>query len=185
MRVIAGIAKGRRLAPPRSSEIRPVLDQVKEAVFNILFEVKGLQVLDLFAGTGAMGIEALSRGAARAVFVDNSPEAVELVRKNLQLCDFETRGEIAALTAGKAINILSKQGRAFDLIFVDPPYQRRFVGKTLSKLAESPLCHPQTQIIVEHHPKEPIPPIEGLFLTDQRKYGQTLISIIKKEIGKF
>lgn len=180
MRVIAGLAKGRRLASPKSSDIRPVLDQVKEAVFNILFDCEGLRVLDLFAGTGAMGIEALSRGAAHALFVDNFRESIKLIQKNIELCGFDSRSEIVAMTVGKAINILSKQLKSFDLIFVDPPYQCHFIAKTLAKLQQSGLCHDQTQIVIEHHPKEPIPKMEGLSLTDQRKYGQTLISFLKK-----
>lgn len=178
MRVIAGLAKGRRLASPKSNDIRPVLDQVKEAVFNILFDCEGLQVLDLFAGTGAMGIEALSRGAAHAVFVDNSREAIKLIRKNIELCGFESQAEIIPMTCGKAINILSKRQKSFDLIFVDPPYLRRFIAKTLAKLALGPLCHDQTRIVIEHHPFEPIPQMERLSLTDQRKYGQTLVSFL-------
>lgn len=180
MRVIAGLAKGRTLISPKKDSIRPVLDQVKEAVFNILYYIEGLSVLDLFAGTGAVGIEALSRGAAHAVFVDHDEEAVKLIRKNLERCGFERQGKVLPMTVGKAINILSKKGEAFDLIFVDPPYLRHFVVKTLRKLAKSPLCGSQTQIIVEHHPKETIPEMEGLILTDQRKYGQTLVSFLSR-----
>lgn len=183
MRVIAGEAKGRRLLSPKSPDIRPVLDQVKEAVFNILFDVAGLCVLDLFAGTGAVGIEALSRGAKKCVFADSGREAVSLIRKNLELCRMENRGKILPLSAGKAVDLLSKQGRPFDLIFVDPPYEKGFVRKTLGALSKSGLLHDQTLLVVEHHPKEPIGVIGGLVLTDARKYGQTLISFLKMEIA--
>lgn len=180
MRIIAGSAKGRRLFSPKSKEIRPALDQVKESVFNILFDVQGLNVLDLFAGTGAMGIEALSRGALRAVFIDNLAEAVALIEKNLDACGFSAAGQVLNRTVGKAIHELDLKGEKFDLIFVDPPYLKKHVQKTLEKLAESHLIHPQTRVVVEHHPKEKPQEIEGLVLTDQRKYGQTLVSFFKK-----
>src|SRR3989338_727780 len=180
MRVIAGEAKGRRLASPKSNLIRPVLDQVKEAVFNILFDVTDWTVLDLFAGTGSMGIEALSRGAKEAVFADDSKESLKLIGKNIDLCGFADRANVFYLSAAKTIAILSKKQKKFDLIFVDPPYEKRFVKKTLNKLANSFLLHDETIIIVEHHPKEPIGAIEGLRLTYERKYGQTLVSFLKR-----
>ncbi len=184
MRVIAGTAKGRRLFTPKTDAIRPVLDQVKEAIFNILFDVNGMKVLDLFAGTGAMGIEALSRGAQYAYFVDVLKGAVRLIGKNLESCHFAEQGTVLEMTAAKAIRILSEQKKEFDLIFVDPPYEKHFIKKTLGALATSPLLHENTLVISEHHPKETPPVMEGLCLTDQRKYGQTTISFFKKSGGK-
>ncbi|MDO8527059.1 MAG: 16S rRNA (guanine(966)-N(2))-methyltransferase RsmD [Deltaproteobacteria bacterium] len=181
MRVIAGTAKGRRLATPKSHAIRPVLDQVKESIFNILFNVEGLHILDLFAGTGAMGIEGLSRGGADAVFVDSSKEASRLIKKNLEMCGFAHCSKVLEMTAVKAVAILEKQGRPFDLIFVDPPYEQHFIKKTMEKLSRSNLLNENTIIVSEHHPKEPIPPIEGLILTDERKYGQTVVSFLCRQ----
>lgn len=181
MRVIAGTAKGKRLFTPKTNTIRPVLDQVKEAIFSILWDVKGLTVLDLYAGTGSMGIEALSRGASKAVFVDKDREAVRLIHKNLETCHFAEHGRIFPISVGKAIANLEASGESFDLIFVDPPYQQRLIEKTFSKLANSLLITEKTRMVTEHHPKEPFPEIEGLILTDQRKYGQTLVSIIRKK----
>lgn len=180
MRVIAGLAKGRRLKTPRSKNIRPVLDQVKEAIFNILFDVAGLKVLDLFAGTGAMAIEALSRGAAFACFVDSLKEAIVLIQANLEQCLLMDKAKILRLEVRKAIPVLEEKKEPFDLIFVDPPYEKNYVQKTLSQLAKSPLVHEKTIVVVEHHPKEPIQEILGLCLTMQRKYGQTLVSFLKK-----
>ncbi len=180
MRVIAGSAKGRRLASPKSEKIRPVLDQIKEAVFNILFDVRGLCVLDLFAGTGAMGIEALSRGATTAYFADDDKEAVLLIKKNLGLCGLASQGIVWKVSADKAVKLLEAEGKTFDLIFVDPPYEKNWVNRTLRRLSQSPLLDSKVTIIVEHHPKEPIQTIEGLSLTDQRKYGQTFVTFLKK-----
>lgn len=181
MRVIAGIAKGRRLATPKGTAIRPVLDQVKEAIFNILFDVGDLRVLDLFAGTGAMGIEALSRGALFCVFVDSSKEALKLIGKNIDVCGFADRSNVLNTTAQKAIAILENQQKEFERIFVDPPYEKGYVKKTMSRLAKSTLLTHKTIVICEHHPKEPMLPVEGLLLTDQRKYGQSLVSFLKKQ----
>lgn len=183
MRVIAGKAKGRRLATPKANAIRPVLDQVKEAIFNILFDVTDLAILDLFAGTGAMGIEAISRGAQHCTFVDSSKEAMKLIGKNIQRCQFAAEANVLPMTVAKALHLLTAQGKQFDLIFVDPPYEKHYVNKTLRRLAQSPLLHEGTRVLVEHHPKELIQEMEGLTLTDQRKYGQTLVSFFKRSHG--
>ena len=117
MRVITGSARGRRLKTPETYDIRPTTDNVKEALFNILqFDVEGRRVLDLFAGTGQLGIEALSRGAKSAVFVDADRDAVRIVRENLKLC-----GLSAEVRQQDALSLL-RQGGVYDLIFVDPPY---------------------------------------------------------------
>lgn len=178
MRVIAGLAKGRRLFGPKSSKIRPVLDQVKEAIFNILFDVSGQRVLDLFAGTGAMGIEALSRGAGYCCFVDASREALKLIGKNIDLCGFAQKSYVLGMTTAKAVDLLAEQKKTFDLVFIDPPYEKFLVKKTLRRLVQSPIVHEETLFVVEHHPKEAASPAEGLSLTDQRKYGQTRVSFL-------
>ena len=117
MRVITGTARGRRLKTPENSDIRPTTDNVKESVFNIIqFDIEGRRVLDLFAGTGQLGIECLSRGAAEAVFIDDSREAVRIVKDNLKACGFS-----APVLQQDALSYLRSCGR-FDLIFVDPPY---------------------------------------------------------------
>jgi 16S rRNA (guanine966-N2)-methyltransferase len=131
MRVITGTARGRRLAEPKDRSIRPTTDQVKEALFSIVqFDVPGRRVLDLFAGTGQLGIEALSRGAGECVFVDQDPTALELVRKNLDACGFK-----AKVVRSDALTYLSHCGK-FDLILVDPPYHAGLYGDVLSALFE-------------------------------------------------
>ena len=179
MRIITGTAKGRRLLAPKSSKIRPALDQVKEAIFNILFDVTGLTILDLFAGTGSMGIEALSRGAAHATFVDEFLPAIQLIEKNLDRCGLKDRAQVIKLPVHRAISMLSRKAHTFDIIFVDPPYLKNYVNSTLQLLAESTIITSSSLIIVEHHPKEPIKAIEGLTITDTRRYGQTHVSFLK------
>ncbi len=129
MRVIAGVAKGRKLKNMRGLYIRPPLDQVKESTFDILGHlVQDAQVLDLFAGTGSLGIEALSRGCQRVIFVDKDERAVRLVQENLErvgLAD-PVRATVLKMDALAAVRYLAKRGEKFDLIFVDPPYK---IGK--------------------------------------------------------
>lgn len=183
MRIISGTAGGLKITAPKSDRTRPALDQVKEAVFNILFDVSGLRVLDLFAGSGSIGIEALSRGAESATFVEEWDKAVECIRKNLAHCSLESNARILKMQVKKAIAMLSRKEEKFDLIFVDPPYLKNLVNETLSSISRAGIMQPQAVIVVEHHPKEEIREIEGLSLTDQRKYGQTRISFLNQGSG--
>lgn len=179
MRIISGTAKGRRLAHPKGAHIRPVLDKVKGAIFNILFDVSGLKVLDVFAGTGSIGLEAVSRGATQAIFIDNDREAITLIRKNIELCKFQGSCELLPYHVEKALKILQGRGEKFDLIFVDPPYLKDLVNPTIQKISELGLLANSGKIITEHHPKEPITNLpEDLHISDQRKYGQTLLTFL-------
>ena len=129
MRVITGTCRGRRLKSPTGNDVRPTTDNVKEAVFNIIrSDVEGRRVLDLFAGTGQLGIEALSRGAKEAVFVDASPASLKIVKENLQLCSLQ-----GAVVRSDAVAYLSRCG-SFDLIFVDPPYASGLYEKVLESI---------------------------------------------------
>lgn len=178
MRIIAGSAKGRRLATPKSDKIRPALDQVKEAIFNILFDVSDMDVLDIFAGTGNVGIEALSRGATHCTFIDKSPEAIGLIRENLERCHLTEQGTVFPRSANIAIPILARDGKTFDLIFIDPPYLKNLVNPTLQLVAKHKLLRAGGTIVIERHPKEPVTAPEGLVVSDERKYGQTMISFL-------
>ena len=123
MRIIAGAFRGRLLRAPKGNRIRPTIDRVRESIFNIIAaEVAGAKVLDLFAGTGAMGLEALSRGAQFCCFVDQGEEAVRLIRENVQLCAAQERSRIIQGPAASAIRRLGSENELFDLIFMDPPY---------------------------------------------------------------
>jgi 16S rRNA (guanine(966)-N(2))-methyltransferase RsmD len=180
VRIIAGTAKGRRLATPTGSHIRPVLDQVKESIFNILYSVENLDVLDLFAGTGSIGLEAISRGAASVMFVDSDREAVKLLHENIRKCSFENQCRVIPKHINSALKMLEKSGRKFDLIFIDPPYLKDLVNPTIRQVFETGLLNDGGTIIIEHHPKEPIENLpNGLKISDERKYGQTLMTFAR------
>jgi len=123
MRIISGTSKGRRLVTPKNQGLRPTSDRVKESVFNILGEiVEEKVVLDLFAGTGNLGIEALSRGARRAIFVEKGRQAVRLIQRNIAQCGMDGRSEIIPKDVNRAIGILKQRGESFDVILMDLPY---------------------------------------------------------------
>lgn len=178
MRVIAGSLRGRKLVSIRGRAIRPTADRVREALFNILGgRPNDAQVLDLFAGTGAMGIEALSRGARRAVFVDRSAPALQVIRRNIALCRLEARSRVVQLDIISGFASLIPDHGAFDLIFIDPPYNRGMIRPTLLQLSESRLQADDALAVVEHDPAEIIdPPPSGWIPIDQRRYGQTQLS---------
>jgi 16S rRNA (guanine966-N2)-methyltransferase len=181
LRVIAGSLRGRKLVSIRGWAIRPTADRVREALFNILGDRSiDAQVLDLFAGTGALGIEALSRGARRAVFVDRSAPALQVIRRNIALCRLEAHTRVMQLDIINSLDRLDLDRGAFDLIFIDPPYNRRMIRPTLVRLAESRLPADDALAVVEHAPSESIdPPPSGWIFTDQRRYGQTQLSFFR------
>lgn len=178
MRIIAGTAKGRRLHSPKSPLIRPVSDKVKEAIFNILGPIEEKSVLDLFAGTGSVGLEALSRGADRCVFVESFSHALFLLQKNIVACGFREHSFVLRGDVPTILNRLKKKG-TFDLVFVDPPYDRGLIGPTLGGLVRYNLIDAQSCVIVEHSPRE-APAAEGVVVFDSRKYGQTWVSFLKR-----
>ncbi len=180
MRIITGTSKGRRLATPKSHAIRPTSDRVKESIFNILGKgVEGKVVLDLFAGTGNLGIEALSRGAKKAFFVEKGRQALRLIQRNLSQCGMSERSEILSMDVGRAIGILNQRGGSFDLILMDPPYEKGLIQKTLIKLHSNRIYHEDSILLIEHDRREPIPQtVEGWRLIRQQGIGDTLISFL-------
>ena len=180
MRIVAGTARGRPLAGPKpsSAHIRPTADRVRETLFNILGQwLEGQRVLDLYAGTGALGLEALSRGAARAVLVDQDREALGLCRTNTQALGFTAQVEILALPVPRAVEQLGKRGEPFELIFADPPYAARVVESVLDQVAGAKLLAPGGQVVVEHDKRESAPEAHaGFQRVDQRRFGDTLVS---------
>jgi len=180
MRIISGISRGRKLATPRNQSLRPTSDRVKESIFNILQdEVEGRTVLDLFAGTGNLGIEALSRRAKSAVFVEKGREALRLIQRNLTQLGLEGRSEILPKDVNRAIGILKQRGQRFDLILMDPPYQKGLIQSTLMKLNSHPIYHRSSILVIEHNRREPLPQGTGGWdLTRQRRIGDTVISFL-------
>jgi len=182
MRVIAGIAKGLRLTAPKTNKVRPASDKVKGAIFNILGDLEDKKVLDLFAGSGSVGIEALSRGATHCVFVEADRRTSSFIEKNLAHCGLIKIGHILCMQVPKSLAYLSRRGEPFDLIFVDPPYDKGWVDRTLRLLESSPLLSETTQIVVEHSPRELPTPQERLEIFDQRRYGQTFVTFLKPRL---
>jgi 16S rRNA (guanine966-N2)-methyltransferase len=183
MRIVAGTFGGRRLHAPKAAEIRPTSDRVREAIFSIIgATVLGARVLDLFAGTGALGLEALSRGASQAVFVDQSLHAVGLIRANIERCNVQERVRIIHGSVTQAIRRLAGQGEAFDLIFMDPPYGKGSIVKTLLNLGD--VARSGTIVVAEHHVKDVLPfPLPEWSKTQERKYRDTAVSFYVKELA--
>ena len=174
MRVIAGQYGGRRLVAPRGAETRPTSDRVREALFSVLgASVQGARVLDLFAGSGALGIEALSRGAASAVFVDRAPRAVEAIRANLAALSIDA--EVHRMEARSWLRTASARAEAYDLVFLDPPYRRAGeLGRELSEGLAAVLAA-GARVVTESDRRGPLE--LALPLADERRYGDTVIRI--------
>jgi len=181
MRVIAGVAKGRRLRALRGRTVRPTADRVKEALFSMLqsrFDLEEAALLDLFAGTGALGIEGLSRGAARAVFVEQDAAARRVLEANLALCGFAARSRVLPLPARRAISELGARGERFAGALLDPPYGRGLADTALSQLAAAGIVQPGGWVAVEHHLDDVLAKAYGpLQLTATRRYGKTAVAL--------
>lgn len=178
MRVIGGKDKGRRLKAPKGSALRPTAARVKEALFNILpHDLTGLKVLDLFAGTGNLAIEALSRGAAEVILVDASPESGKVIRENLRKLHLCGRSKVWITPVFRSVRLLSQRGETFDVVFLDPPYERHWVGQTVAMIAEAGLLRASGILVAEHSLKETIEERFGsLVIRDRRRYGDTVLS---------
>jgi 16S rRNA (guanine966-N2)-methyltransferase len=183
MRVIGGERKGRRLLVPKGRAVRPTAARVKESLFNILpHDFSGMKVLDLFAGTGNLSIEALSRGAAKAVLVDASPRSATTIRENLRRFGLTARTEVWVAPAPRALKSLAKRGEIFDMIFLDPPYDQGQVELSLKRLARGGLLSDTGIVVAEHSAREVVSPrYDSLVLNDQRRYGDTLLSFFKRD----
>ena len=184
MRIITGKARGLHLNVPKNYDVRPTADRVKESLFNIIgSKVVGAAVLDMFAGSGNLGLESWSRGARFVQFVDNSRTSLKLTDSNIQKCRAEADCKVLKHDAEAAVDLLYKQGQRFDLIFVDPPYNKGWVQKILAKLAEYPLLAEGGWLIVEHSAHDDIEgaaPEEYEVFRSQH-YGETVLSFVKKK----
>ena len=179
MRVITGSARGAKLKTLEGLETRPTSDRVKEAVFNIIqFEVEGRRVLDLFAGSGQMGIEALSRGASYAVLVDRNPAAVKIIKENVKKVRFEDR---TTILQADYLRYLSTCTEKFDIIFLDPPYAENFLEKSLQKISEIDILSEGGIIVCERARDRGIPARVGdLVCSKDYCYGKTAVNLYSR-----
>ncbi len=180
MRVITGKARGVVLKTPEGMATRPTTDRVKEALFSVIqFDIPGARILDLFAGTGQLGIEALSRGAKEAVFVDAGEPAVKLVKENLRRTKLENQ---ARVVKGDYLSFLKTCRDSFDIIFLDPPYAEVFLENALKSISEIDILH-SGGIIVTERPlgKDLETHIPGFVRSRDYKYGKTVITLYRKE----
>ena len=189
MRVITGTARGRRLKEPQGMDIRPTTDKVKESMFSILqFDIEGRRVLDLFGGTGQLGIEALSRGASEVVFVDKSAAALKLIRENLELCGLSDR---ARVRNGDSLAYL-RSGEKFDLVFLDPPYDTGLLEQALQDIAGFDICREHGIINEEKQKVQPkkrespadavLPPLAAPYrLYREYRYGRIKLTVYHRQ----
>lgn len=179
VRVIGGAAKGRRLALPKKGEIRPTSDFVREALFNILGPQDGNTWLDVYAGTGAVALEALSRGANRAVFIEDSKSCCEALRSNIEKCGFSQKAEVLERTAEQGIRLLAGRGQKFNVIFADPPYSKGLAAAIPGIIGKSEIAAADGLLIIQHSLKESLEIDSGFWnACDNRKYGDTELTIL-------
>lgn len=184
MRVISGMARGKKLISSQGLETRPTLDRVKEALFNkIQFNIKDADILDLFSGSGALAIEALSRGASSAVLCDNSNKAIKIIIKNLEDTRVADRAKVINKDYLQTLNKLRKESKKFDIIFLDPPYKSDYIVKSLENILKYDLLTEDGIIIAETDDKnkiEEIKNIKNIKIYDTRKYGIAYVIFIRK-----
>jgi 16S rRNA (guanine966-N2)-methyltransferase len=184
MRITGGAARGRPLRAPRGLRVRPTADKVRAAIFNILatrIDIAQSRWLDLFAGSGALGLEALSRGAAHVMFVDASRESCRFVRENVERSGFAQRVEVRCVALPGGLRRLHIE-EPFDGAFVDPPYARGLAARTLADLGTSSLLSSAAWVVAEHGAREPLAERYGaLSRRDARRYGSTGISLYAME----
>jgi 16S rRNA (guanine966-N2)-methyltransferase len=182
LRVISGKCKGKKLFSLEGLSLRPTSDRVREAIFDILQKFPpGEKVLDLFAGTGALGIEALSRGARKAVFVEGSTRSCGVLRKNVEACRLSDQAEVVAWEVQKGLKVLEERGDSFDLIFLDPPYGKGLAYRTLESLSRSHILSVNALIVAEHSPDEDLASVPSLERIDWRQYGRTEVSFFRRK----
>lgn len=183
MRIIGGKARGRILQFPPAAKERPTSDFLREALFNLLGPLEGKSFLDLFAGSGSVGIEAASRGAKEIVFIEKDREIAVVARKNIVTCNFDKNCRIIAKDISAGLGDLFKNEYEFDVVFADPPYSRGLVEKTIKLLKENPVFTEETVLVIQHSTREDVKPHldEKTILKDQRRYGDNALTFLKME----
>lgn len=180
MRVISGTARGLKLLAPEGNNTRPTADRIKEALFNIISqELYNAEFLDVFAGSGAIGIEALSRGSKRATFIENNKESLSILDQNIKKARFEANSEVLKKDALASVDELISSGRKFDIIFLDPPYKTNFLNLILEKIDNSNLLEDDGLIICEQHISEELQKFSKIDTYMIKKYKITKIVFLK------
>jgi 16S rRNA (guanine966-N2)-methyltransferase len=188
MRIVAGKHRGLTLATPKDARVRPTSDRVREAVFNVLahndfgigFRLEGARVMDLFAGTGALGLEALSRGASYVLFVDDHFESRALIRRNVEAAHATGATKIWRRDAAALSEMPANAGGPFDLVFLDPPYRKGLVLQALASARGGGWFAPQALIVAEMAADEAFAAPEGFVLLDERTYGDTKVLVLTR-----
>lgn len=184
MRIISGTARGRSLVAPAGEKTRPTLDFVRESLFNIIrWDVQDARVLDLFAGTGALSLEAISRGAKEAVLIDMDRDACAAIKKNMESTKLGDRCRLLARDYQQAMDTLAREGQKFDVVFIDPPYRMENTGEMCAALYDKGLLSDSFMIVVEH--KRGLAPLldERFEAYDLRKYRDTEITFVRGRAG--
>lgn len=185
MRIIAGTAKGRVLKSQRGQTLRPTGDRMRESVFGVLGpRVRGARFLDLYAGVGTMGLEALSRGASEAVFVESHRPAGRMIEENVRRCGFEGRARVLAMAVARAVSVLRREGAPFDIVFADPPYERGEVGAAVARLTQWPELVAEDGILLIQHSRHEEPPASDTFEGMRRlRFGETIVDLYQRSAG--
>mgnify|MGYP001608429506 CR=1 FL=1 len=182
MRIISGNRGSRKLRFPKSKNTRPMMDRAKGMIFNILSDfVREVDVLDLFAGSGSLGLECLSRGARHVTFVENGPWAKKSLLNNLETLGLKDESRVIFSDVFRAIGALERQGKTFSLIFLDPPYNKGLVKKILNRLERSVIVTPLTQLILHHSRQELLPEsLENFKVLREKQFGQACLSFLSR-----
>jgi len=182
MRIIGGEYRSRIIDMPKGVEMRPTQDKVREAIFNILGDISGKAVLDLFSGSGAFGIEALSRGASKATFVENNIRCVQTIEKNLDSLQIPAdRYDVIKSSALRAVYSIEEDGLKYDIVFMDPPYHKDLAKNCLINLDSCDILSQFATVVVEHYRLDELSfDLETLVIDKERKYGDTLITFLKR-----
>lgn len=181
LRIIGGKLRGRRLRTVDSPTTRPMTDRVRESLFNILEpEIKDASILDLFAGSGAVGIEGYSRGAATAVFVESNKACAEVINENIQTLGLQSATLLMSLDAYQAVKILGRSGRRFGIVFAGPPYDSNHHNRILKAIIEHCVCEDGGTIVIQYRAGDPFSEPEN-YSVDTRKYGITCLSFLRRK----
>jgi len=180
LRVIAGSAKGHKLKAPKGLDTRPTTDKIKESLFNIIAgDLYDCAFLDLFSGTGAIGIEALSRGAKKAVFIDKSSICKKIIEENLIHTKLNHLGVVYQCSVNAGLDFLKQKNERFDIIFMDPPYAQDIIDETIIKIADYGLLNDSGYIIIEHSSEKPISNLYKFQLWKEKNYKTTTMTFLK------